>query len=135
MSSESSAQNKDQNSDLNVLGSPLELCGCEPMTGWFRDGFCRTDVADLGQHSVCCVMTESFLSYSKAQGNDLSTPVPAFSFPGLQPGDHWCVCAPRWKQAYDDGVAPLVRLEATEDTALTVVSLDQLKQHAHQSID
>ena len=135
MSSESSAQNKDQNSDLNVLGSPLELCGCEPMTGWFRDGFCRTDVADLGQHSVCCVMTESFLSYSKAQGNDLSTPVPAFSFPGLQPGDHWCVCAPRWKQAYDDGVAPLVRLEATEDTALTVVSLEQLKQHAHQSID
>jgi hypothetical protein len=68
-------------------------------------------------------------------GNDLSTPVPAFQFPGLQPGDHWCVCAPRWKQAYDDGVAPLVRLEATEDTALSVVSLEQLKQHAHQSID
>ena len=80
-------------------------------------------------------MTEQFLSYSKAQGNDLSTPMPAFQFPGLKPGDHWCVCAPRWKQAYDDGVAPLVRLEATEDTALTVVSLDQLKQHAHQSID
>ena len=80
-------------------------------------------------------MTEQFLSYSKAQGNDLSTPMPAFHFPGLKPGDHWCVCAPRWKQAYDDGVAPLVRLEATEDTALTVVSLDQLKQHAHQSID
>jgi uncharacterized protein (DUF2237 family) len=80
-------------------------------------------------------MTEQFLSYSKAQGNDLSTPMPAFQFPGLKPGDHWCVCAPRWKQAYDDGVAPLVRLEATEDTALTVVSLEQLKQHAHQSID
>ena len=80
-------------------------------------------------------MTEQFLSYSKAQGNDLSTPMPAFQFPGLKPGDHWCVCAPRWKQAYEDGVAPLVRLEATEDTALTVVSLDQLKQHAHQSID
>jgi uncharacterized protein (DUF2237 family) len=80
-------------------------------------------------------MTEHFLSYSKAQGNDLSTPMPAFQFPGLKPGDHWCVCAPRWKQAYEDGVAPLVRLEATEDTALTVVSLDQLKQHAHQSID
>ena len=80
-------------------------------------------------------MTEQFLSYSKAQGNDLSTPMPAFQFPGLKPGDHWCVCASRWKQAYDDGVAPLVRLVATEDTALTVVSLDQLKQHAHQSID
>jgi uncharacterized protein (DUF2237 family) len=80
-------------------------------------------------------MTEAFLRYSKALGNDLSTPVPAFQFPGLQPGDHWCVCAPRWKQAYDDGVAPLVRLEATEDSALSVVSLEQLKQHAHQSID
>ena len=80
-------------------------------------------------------MTEAFLRYSKGLGNDLSTPVPAFQFPGLQPGDHWCVCAPRWKQAYDDGVAPLVRLEATEDTALSVVSLEQLKQHAHQSID
>ena len=79
-------------------------------------------------------MTEAFLRYSKALGNALSTPVPAFQFPGLQPGDHWCVCAPRWKQAYDDGVAPLVRLEATEDTALSVVSLEQLKQHAHQSI-
>ena len=80
-------------------------------------------------------MTEAFLRYSKALGNDLSTPVPAFQFPGLKPGDHWCVCAPRWKQAYDDGVAPLVRLEATEDTALSVVSLDQLQQHAYQSID
>ena len=79
-------------------------------------------------------MTESFLTYSKAQGNDLSTPVPAFQFPGLQPGDHWCVCAPRWKQAYDDGMAPPVRLEATEDTALQVVPLEQLQQHAHQTI-
>ena len=80
-------------------------------------------------------MTEQFLTYSRAQGNDLSTPMPAFQFPGLKPGDHWCVCASRWRQAYEDGVAPLVRLEATENTALTVVSLDQLKQHAHQSID
>ena len=119
----------------NVLGDPLQSCSCEPLTGWYRNGFCQTDSSDLGQHSICCVMTEQFLSYSKAQGNDLSTPMPAFQFPGLKPGDHWCVCAPRWKQAYDDGVAPLVRLEATEDTALTVVSLDQLKQHAHQSID
>ena len=119
----------------NVLGEPLSVCGCEPMTGWYRNGFCQTDPTDLGQHSICCVMTEQFLSYSKAQGNDLTTPVPAFQFPGLKPGDHWCVCAPRWKQAYEDGVAPLVRLEATEETALMVVSLEQLKQHAHQSMD
>ena len=134
MSSESSAQNTDQQKDLNVLGSPLELCSCEPMTGWFRDGFCRSDVADLGQHSVCCVMTESFLSYSRAQGNDLSTPVPAFSFPGLQPGDHWCVCAPRWKQAYDDGMAPPVRLEATALSATDVIPLDLLKACAYQGM-
>lgn len=79
-------------------------------------------------------MTESFLTYSKAQGNDLSTPVPAFQFPGLKPGDHWCVCAPRWKQAYEDGMPPPVRLEATEDTALQVVPLEQLQEHAHQTI-
>ncbi|MAR06616.1 MAG: hypothetical protein CL862_05905 [Cyanobium sp. NAT70] len=116
----------------NVLGDPLEVCGCQPMTGWFRKGFCETDASDLGQHSICCVMNESFLRYSKAQGNDLSTPVPAFQFPGLNPGDHWCVCAPRWKQAYDDGMAPFVRLEATEETALEVVSLEQLREYAHQ---
>lgn len=104
------------------------------MTGWFRDGHCRTEAADLGQHSVCCVMTEVFLSYSKAQGNDLSTPVPAFGFPGLQPGDHWCVCAGRWKQAYDDGMAPLVCLEATEQSTLQVVPLEILKENAYQGI-
>ena len=119
---------------LNVLGTPLQVCGCAPMTGWYRNGTCQTDTSDLGQHSICCVMTEAFLRYSKAQGNDLSTPVPAFQFPGLKPGDRWCVCAPRWKQAHDDGMAPLVCLEATEDTALKVVSLEQLKEHAHQSI-
>ena len=119
---------------LNVLGKPLQVFGCSPITGWYRNGTCQTDPSDLGQHSICCVMTEAFLRYSKAQGNDLSTPVPAFQFPGLKPGDHWCVCAPRWKQAYDDGMAPLVSLEATENTALSVVSLDQLKEHAYQSI-
>ena len=118
----------------NVLGQPLVVCGCNPMTGWHRDGSCATDAYDQGQHSICCVMTDAFLSYSKAQGNDLSTPMPAFQFPGLKAGDHWCVCAPRWKQAYDDGMAPLVRLEATEDSALKVVSLVQLQQHAYQSI-
>ena len=124
----------DRSTPSNVLGEPLKVCGCTPMTGWYRNGLCETDPSDLGQHSICCVMTEAFLRYSKAQGNDLSTPVPAFQFPGLKPGDHWCVCAPRWKQAYDDGMAPLVCLEATEDTALSVVSLDQLKEHAHQPI-
>ena len=127
-------QTPSPDSVLNVLGQSLDECSCKPLTGWFRDGFCRTDSADLGQHSVCCVMTAGFLAYSKAQGNDLSTPVPEFGFPGLQPGDHWCVCAPRWKQAYEDGMAPEVCLESTEDTALTVVSLEQLKEHAHQTI-
>ena len=120
--------------DLNVLGGELEGCSCEPMTGWFRDGHCRTDRSDVGQHSVCCVMSEQFLNYSKAQGNDLSTPMPSFGFPGLRPGDHWCVCAPRWKQAYEDGMAPPVRLEATESTALEVIPLEVLKIHAHQGI-
>ena len=118
----------------NVLGETLVQCGCKPLTGWYRNGFCETDPTDLGQHSICCVMSESFLTYSKAQGNDLSTPVPAFRFPGLKPGDHWCVCAPRWKQAYEDGMAPPVRLEATEESALAVVSLDQLREHAHQGM-
>ena len=118
----------------NVLGENLVQCGCQPLTGWYRNGFCETDPTDLGQHRICCVMSESFLTYSKAQGNDLSTPVPAFRFPGLKPGDHWCVCAPRWKQAYEDGMAPPVRLEATEESALAVVSLDQLREHAHQGM-
>ncbi|MGC6483537.1 MAG: DUF2237 family protein [Synechococcus sp.] len=120
---------------FNVLGQPLDLCSCEPMTGWYRDGSCRTDPSDLGRHSVCCVMTEVFLRYSKAQGNDLSTPMPAFGFPGLQPGDHWCVCALRWKQAYEDGMAPPVRLEATEQSTLEVVPLSMLQEMAHQGID
>ncbi|MBM5799930.1 MAG: DUF2237 domain-containing protein [Cyanobacteria bacterium K_DeepCast_35m_m2_023] len=115
---------------LNVLGEPLAQCGCEPMTGWTRDGFCRTDSADQGVHTVCCVVTEQFLSYSKAQGNDLSTPMPAFRFPGLQPGDHWCVCAPRWLEAYEDGVAPPVRLEACEASTLAIIPLEVLQQHA-----
>ncbi len=123
-----------EQSHLNVLGEALERCSCEPMTGWFRDGLCRTDPTDLGQHSVCCVMSERFLTYSKAQGNDLSTPAPGFGFPGLKAGDHWCVCAPRWKQAYDDGMAPPVRLEATEHTALQVIPLEILQAHAYQGM-
>lgn len=117
-------------SALNVLGEPLVVCGCAPMTGWYRDGSCRTDAADLGRHTVCCVVNEAFLSYSKAQGNDLSTPVPAFEFPGLKAGDHWCVCAPRWLEAYEDGMAPPVRLQATEMSTLQVIPLEVLREHA-----
>nr|WP_254896172.1 DUF2237 domain-containing protein [Synechococcus sp. HK05] len=115
---------------LNVLGQPLVLCGCQPMTGWYRDGFCRTDGADLGRHTVCCVVDERFLSYTRAQGNDLSTPMPQYGFPGLKPGDHWCVCAGRWLEAYDDGMAPPVRLDACEQSALEVIPLELLQEHA-----
>jgi hypothetical protein len=116
-------------SALNVLGEPLEICGCQPLTGWFRDGTCRTHASDLGQHTVCCVVSEAFLSYSCAQGNDLSTPAPAYDFPGLKPGDHWCVCAPRWLEAFQDGMAPPVRLAATEQATLAVIPLDLLQQN------
>ena len=115
---------------LNVLGSALDPCSCQPMTGWYRDGSCRTGPADLGRHTVCCVINEAFLSYSRAQGNDLSTPMPQFGFPGLNPGDHWCVCAPRWLEAYEDGMAPSVKLEATEQSTLEVIPLEVLRQHA-----
>ena len=115
---------------LNVLGEPLELCSCSPRTGWYRDGYCRSDATDLGRHTVCCVVTEAFLSYSRAQGNDLSTPMPAYDFPGLKPGDHWCVCAPRWLEAHDDGMAPPVRLAATEQSTLEVIDLALLQAHA-----
>jgi uncharacterized protein (DUF2237 family) len=114
---------------LNVLGEPLDLCSCEPLTGWFRDGSCRTNDADHGRHTVCCVVTEAFLSYSRAQGNDLSAPAPAYGFPGLKPGDHWCVCAPRWLEAYEDGMAPPVRLEASERSTLEVIPLEVLQAH------
>lgn len=115
---------------LNVLGQPLQLCGCQPMTGWYRDGFCRTDPSDLGRHTVCCVVDEAFLRYSRAQGNDLSSPAPAWGFPGLRAGDCWCVCAARWLEAYQDGMAPPVRLQATERSALELIPLELLQAHA-----
>ena len=118
------------NAALNVLGEPLVVCGCEPLTGWFRDGHCRTDPGDRGRHTVCCVLTDAFLNYSRAQGNDLSTPRPEFGFPGLRSGDHWCVCAPRWLEAYEDGMAPPVRLEATEASTLELIPLEELRRHA-----
>ncbi len=114
----------------NVLGSQLKPCSCNPMTGWYRDGSCRTDLTDIGMHTVCAVMTEHFLSYSKAQGNDLSTP--QMGFPGLKKGDHWCLCAPRWKEAYEDGMAPLIDLEATEESTVNIIDFDTLKQFAYK---
>ena len=110
----------------NVLGSDLKACSCNPMTGRYRDGRCQTDATDMGIHTVCAVMTEQFLSYSKAQGNDLSTPL--IGFPGLKEGDKWCLCAPRWKEAYQDGMAPFLDLEATEESTLTIISLEILKE-------
>ena len=115
----------------NVLGTKLQTCSCKPMTGWYRDGSCKTDATDLGMHTICAVMTDQFLSYSKAQGNDLSTP--KIGFPGLKQGDHWCLCAPRWKQAFDDGVAPLVNLEATEASTLKIIDIDTLKKFSYKT--
>ncbi len=116
---------------LNVLGKPIKICSCNPKTGWYRDGFCKTDSSDLGQHTVCCVVTEAFLTYSRAQGNDLTTPIPEFNFPGLKAGDHWCLCAARWKQAYEDGMAPLVNLESTEISTLAIIGLEVLLKYAY----
>ena len=114
----------------NVLGGELETCGTEPMTGFFRDGCCRTGPDDLGLHLVCAEVTAEFLTFSKQQGNDLTTPVPGFMFPGLQPGDRWCLCVQRWKEALEAGVAPPVRLEATHISSLEYVSLEELRAHA-----
>ncbi len=114
----------------NVLGTDLQTCCTSPMTGFYRDGTCQTGPQDQGVHVVCAELTEAFLSYTKAQGNDLSTPRPEYNFPGLKPGDKWCLCATRWKEAMDDGVAPAVVLESTHEAALKHVSLDDLKQHS-----
>ena len=114
----------------NVLGGELETCCASPMTGFYRDGKCSTGAGDVGSHIVCAQVTEEFLAFTKSRGNDLSTAVPAFDFPGLKPGDRWCLCASRWKEALDAGVAPPVVLSATHALAVEYVSLDELKQHA-----
>ncbi len=121
-----------ENNHLNVLGEPLHKCSCDPITGWFRDGSCKTDSSDYGQHTVCSIVTNSFLTYSKAQGNDLSTPMPQYGFEGLKEGDHWCLCALRWKQAYEDGMAPLIDLGATEISTLDVIDIDVLKKFSYE---
>jgi uncharacterized protein (DUF2237 family) len=114
----------------NVLGEKLEICSIQPMTGFYRDGCCDTGQEDIGSHTVCAVMTAEFLEFSKSRGNDLSTPIPAFGFPGLQPGDRWCLCAPRWQEAFEAGQAPRVVLRATHESALDYSALADLKRFA-----
>ena len=114
----------------NVLGQDLQACCFEPKTGWFRDGYCNTGIHDRGVHVVCAEMTQEFLSFSATCGNDLITPLPQFNFPGLKPGDKWCLCVQRWKDALDAGLAPPVVLESTHEKALETVSLNDLKAHA-----
>jgi uncharacterized protein (DUF2237 family) len=115
---------------FNVLGGSLESCSIRPMTGFYRDGCCATGAEDIGSHTVCAVMTASFLTFSKARGNDLSTPMPAYGFAGLKPGDRWCLCAPRWQEALAADAAPRVVLRATEAGALDHCELEDLKRHA-----
>ena len=114
----------------NVLGTELVPCSLDPVTGFFRNGCCETGPDDLGLHTVCVVMTAEFLAFSKSAGNDLSTPHPEYGFDGLKPGDRWCLCAPRWKEALDAGAAPQVVLEATHEETLAIVPLGVLKDHA-----
>ncbi len=114
----------------NVFGGPLESCSANPVTGFFRNGCCDTGPEDAGSHTVCVVVTEEFLEFSKQRGNDLSTPLPAFGFPGLTAGDRWCLCAPRWQEALDAGHAPRVVLRATHEGALDYCALSDLKKHA-----
>lgn len=114
----------------NVLGGALEPCSFDPMTGFFRDGHCHTCTQDHGSHTVCVVMTAGFLAFSKNRGNDLTTPRPQYDFPGLKPGDRWCLCAGRWLEAAEAGIAPKVVLEATSEAALSIVPRETLIQHA-----
>jgi len=118
------------NNALNVLGTPLQSCGQQPLTGYYRDGRCRTDEQDRGRHVVCAIMDDRFLEYSRQQGNDLISPVPESGFPGLRAGDQWCVCALRWKEAQLDGYAPKVVLAATHQKTLELIELDTLLFHA-----
>lgn len=119
-----------KDSSISVLGNELQACSNDPKTGFFRDGCCNTAPDDVGCHTVCSVMTEEFLTFSRDQGNDLLTPMPAYGFPGLKPGDRWCLCASRWVEAMKAGCAPRVVLEATHEKTLQYVSLDVLRAHS-----
>lgn len=120
----------DIDESLNVFGEPLELCGADPVTGFFRDGKCNTCSEDRGSHTVCVEVTRAFLEFSRFRGNDLSTPMPEYRFPGLQPGDSWCLCAGRWLEAAENNMAPKVYLKRTHIRALDIVPFELLKQHA-----
>ena len=124
---------KKEDTSLNVLGTPLGVCGTSPVTGFYRDGCCNTGPNDVGSHTVCAIVTDDFLEFTKSRGNDLSTPMPLYNFPGLKAGDRWCLCVRRWKEAYDHGKAPGVVLEATHRKSLEVVTLEQLKEHSVKS--
>lgn len=116
---------------LNVFGLPLQVCCRDPLTGYFRDGYCKTMAEDRGTHVICALVTEGFLDYSRKQGNDLITPIPQWQFPGLKPGDRWCLCISRWLEAEKAGVAPPVILEATHEKVLEYTSLEKLVPYAH----
>ena len=114
----------------NVLGTPLQTCSLDPLTGYTREGNCKVVDGDVGVHGVCVVVSEDFLEFSKKMGNDLSTPMPMYNFPGLKPGDKWCLCAPRWKEALEHDMAPPVDLMATHEASLEYATLEQLLQHS-----
>ena len=114
----------------NVLGGMLQSCCHSPKTGYFRDGYCRTDDTDFGSHVICAEVTAGFLEFSKSRGNDLTTPRPEYNFPGLSPGDRWCLCALRWREAWEEGLAPAVILEACDEAALRYITLEILKDFA-----
>ncbi|WP_443635077.1 DUF2237 family protein [Candidatus Njordibacter sp. Uisw_058] len=115
---------------INVFGEKLEICGVDPITGFYRDGACNTCKDDIGSHTVCIETSQEFLEYSKSKGNDLSTPMPAFNFKGLEPGDSWCVCAGRWLEAEKNGMAPRLYLQSTHIRALEIVPMSLLKKYA-----
>ena len=119
----------------NVLGTDLRCCCRDPMTGFYRDGYCRTGAGDTGLHTVCATMTAEFLEFSRQRGNDLITPHPEWEFPGLRPGDKWCLCVTRWQEALEAGKAPLVDLEATHYSALEFVNLEELQAHADHDVN
>ena len=116
--------------EKNVFGQELQICCVSPMTGYFRDGNCRTISEDTGTHTVCAIMTEEFLNFSASRGNNLITPIPLYKFPGLKPGDKWCLCANRWLEAYEAKSAPLILAKATHKRALEIISMEQIKEYA-----
>tara|TARA_Y100001933_G_C18825303_1_gene491066 strand:+ start:386 stop:748 length:363 start_codon:yes stop_codon:yes gene_type:complete len=117
----------------NIFGEPLKSCCQSPITGYYRDGYCRSDQSDLGRHVVCAIVTKEFLNFSKERGNDLSTPQKQYLFPGLKEGDRWCLCVLRWKEAFDAGYAPMVDLEATNEITLKYVKIEDLIKHSYKS--